>query len=147
MDTQTEVMTQVTALKLAQKAIAFLLTGTPTIDTFDIDEMDAGFDLLFAQKRARKGNGRHPNQATLDTAQGALRKIYWRLYGIDTPDTPLSRMGRGGRQKPKLEAAALALPEIIAKVEAEYNAYWVEFAAAVMEEAEAILAGVGRVEE
>jgi hypothetical protein len=137
---QTEVMTQLTALKLAEQAITYLLTGSPTLDSFNLEEVDAACDLLAGQRRARAKarQGKHPHEKTFNTAIVSLRKVYWRLYG---PGTSLWRMGRGGPQRPGLEAAAALLPGIIAQTEAEYNDYWQWFTEAALEEAEAILTG------
>jgi hypothetical protein len=131
----TEVMTQVTALKLAQQAIDYLLTGTPAIDTFDPGELYAACHLLLDQWYAGKGKRRPPHQATLDLCRNALAKVHSLLEGDRV--TGLSV----GRSRAKLQAAALALPEIIVQLEWEYNAYWQWFSEAALMEAEAILAG------
>lgn len=134
-DVSTEAMTQVRALKLAQRAIDYLLTGSPALDTFDQKEVNAAWHLLLNQWNAGKGKRRPVCQPILDLSEKALGKV----------DDLIEFGGRGGtglsvsRQRPKLETAALVLPRLVAEIEAEDDAYWAEFAAAALEEAMAVI--------
>lgn len=138
---EAEVMTQLKALKLASKAIDYLLTGEPALDTFDPSEINAAFDLLVAQRWARRGQRQNPDKVTLLTAQVSLHKVYWRILQQKGEAGVFSRSGKGGKQRPHLEAARTALPEIIAQSEADYSAYWQAFTQDALAEVDAILGG------
>jgi hypothetical protein len=126
----TEAMTQVRALKLAYLAIDYLLGGETDIDSFNRDEVRAAWKFLLAQWRATRGQRRPACQPILDLSERALGKVEDIIeYG--------ERHGTGmnvSRQRPKLVAAARVLPEMIAEIESEEDAYWREFAAGAWEE-------------
>lgn len=140
-----ETMTQLRALKLAQRAVEFYLSGEylakgAAINVFDLQEVDAAYSLLNQQEmvKHRMGLKRWPNRSALSTAAAVINWVR----------SDLDRYGRRSRRRKKrlyknslgvLYEAQAALPGLIAQLEESYTAYWDTFTAEALAEFEEIM--------
>lgn len=124
---KTSSMSRSRALSLALDAINCLLTGNPPAGVFDRDELSQTFDVLWElQSLCRKS----PEGKAIVTARTALGKLERRIDGF--PE-------RRAIKPEKLQETAALLRPLLAQLEIEEEAYWREFAARAVAEAEAIV--------